>query len=634
MFFDRIKYTATKVDDSTFSISLVTGFEELPTTATRVSLYAIDSANNYVHFDGKRTGSTLVVNFIYDSSEINNTMPTFTSGLVVYSTAGAEILKNQNVGIAGVMVIGQSNAIGTDLSSKDSVIDYSDSRILEWRNDGFYDTLSIASDPLQHQSTPRADSVGWGMTFAKDLIKKEGYNKVCLLASAHGGTGFGSNDWNQGDGLYSGAVAKANAFLADDPNNHIVGIIWGIGEDDSWGDIPGSAAAFASAYDAACAAIRTDLVGNTRQSDFSRVPILCTGMTDDWVALGGDKVIVQTALEEVTQRQAYSGFVSAVGATTQAPTEVYHFDTTGIRLLGARIHDEWLNAKGLTSAIGTGATGSVNVTLGEFMSSATGNIDIPIVGTVNTTLGDFISTSTGSVSTAVTGTVSETLGDFTVVASGGVNIPTAESEWIPNTGITEDANGVSQWDDQIGANNATQTVNAEKPNTDASGNIVFDRANVEHLDIAASLFNNPTGHTIIARINTSGLEPAGSGNMNICSAFQDAFYIQGSDGTLRSFAGRDFGNIATSTATLDDGVDHDIAVSLDGSGGIQLYIDGSADGSATSTAGKVLTNVDGRIGAFQSGASTINSFNGTIKRVALYHDVLTGTEINDITAGW
>jgi len=47
---------------------------------------------------------------------------------------------------------------------------------------------------------------------------------------------------------------------------------------------------------------------------------------------------------------------------------------------------------------------------------------------------------------------------------------------IANTGITEDANGVSEWQDRSGnGNHSTQTVmNANKPSTDVDGNVVFD----------------------------------------------------------------------------------------------------------------------------------------------------------------
>lgn len=46
---------------------------------------------------------------------------------------------------------------------------------------------------------------------------------------------------------------------------------------------------------------------------------------------------------------------------------------------------------------------------------------------------------------------------------------------IANTGITEDANGVSQWQDRSGnGNHSTQSVNTNKPSTDGSGNVVFD----------------------------------------------------------------------------------------------------------------------------------------------------------------
>jgi len=62
---------------------------------------------------------------------------------------------------------------------------------------------------------------------------------------------------------------------------------------------------------------------------------------------------------------------------------------------------------------------------------------------------------------------------------------------IANTGITEDANGISEWQDRSGnGNHSTQTVNANKPTTDVDGNVIFDGTD-DYLDIS-DLFTTAT----------------------------------------------------------------------------------------------------------------------------------------------
>lgn len=62
--------------------------------------------------------------------------------------------------------------------------------------------------------------------------------------------------------------------------------------------------------------------------------------------------------------------------------------------------------------------GSANTTLGSFVSAASGVIRIPIEGSVNATLGDFVSSASGEVQLPVEGSINVVLGDFISTSRG------------------------------------------------------------------------------------------------------------------------------------------------------------------------------------------------------------------------
>ena len=616
MYFDRVKYSATQLSATAFSVTVVSGFEELPTTAIRASLYIIDSSGNYAQVDGTRSGTQININFIYASSLANNSMPNFGSGTTIYSTVGGELLKD-SVGTGAILHIGQSNGMGTEDNSS-GPLDYTDGRIVQWSrtNNGFI----LAQDPLEHYVAADAGSVGMSMTFAKDLLRYENHKQICIIPGCEGSTGFAEGQWVPDTGyLYNNAVTLVNNFLAENENNYLIAIVWSLGEDDSFG---GRQTTFEASFDNACTSLREDFVGNLRQSDMSRVPIICTSMTTQWVTnFGQGAPTVQAILQDIGNRIVYSSNVDSTGATTQAELSEIHFDTPGYRLMGSRLYAALQVARANVTA--GSPQGSVAVTLSDFTSAASG--EIPIQGTVSETLGDFTSSAAGSVTTQnFTGTVNETLGDFTSSASGTVSESVAV-EMLFNRGVGQTTGATLTWANQgtLGSSHdATQNVAGSQPTFDGSGNVSFDGVN-DHLSLPLDTLNTAAGFSIMAMINTTNPEGVIVGGSNF------AFYL-GNGGKLRSFS-NGAGNLVESAASVNTGNWVKVYVTVNGANNQQtIYINESSAGSVTSgTFSTAQLYAD--IGQYNNGSLP---FDGDIGYMAFERSVLSLADMNAITAGW
>lgn len=619
MFFDRVNYTATQVNDVLFNVTLVTGYNQLPTTATRASLYIKDASGNYAHIDGYRTASQINVNFIYESSETNDTMPTFGSDIEIYSTKGGEILKNE-IGIGAIVHIGQSNGMGTEQDSK-TALDYVDSRILQWSisNSG----LILAEDPLEHYAAPRTNSVGMSMTFAKDLLRYENHKQICIIPYCEGSTGFYEGQWTPGTGyLYNGALANINAFLADNPNNYLIAIIWSLGEDDS----PNAtrADAFQASFDAATTALRAGIVGNTRMPSASRVPVLATGMSQDWIPVYAPTTeTVQAAIEGIGDRLNYAAYVSSENATTQTELFRIHFDTAGYKLIGSRMYAALQTARGNVVAAPATPSGTISVTLNSFTNSGTGSVsNIGVAGSLAETLDPFTSAASATVTQNVTGTIGQTLGAFNSSATGSVASATADVVLLRNTGQTSGATVTWANQGSAGASyDAVQATASEQPVFDASGNVEFDGTD-DQLDLPAAVLNNANGYSIMCRFkltSTTGVMVGGT---------QDAFYV--ASGKLRSFSGGS-GNLLEGTTTMSTGTWYKAYVAVNGSNNAQeIWLNGTSEGTLTQGAYSTINSFT-KIGMFSTSSLP---FDGEISHVAIEEDLLTKSQMDDITSSW
>jgi len=111
--------------------------------------------------------------------------------------------------------------------------------------------------------------------------------------------------------------------------------------------------------------------------------------------------------------------------------------------------------------------------------------------------------------------------------------------------------------------------------------------------------------------------------------FQESFLFIDNATNQLHFQIRGIGTRAQSTTTVTDGQWHHVAVVHDGSTNIQLYIDGIADGSATTTDFNNIniTGTGARIGTQSTNLQEF--FNGQIDEVRIWNDARTAAEIRD-----
>lgn len=625
MFFDRVKYTATQVSSVLFNVAVVPGFEELPTTATRAKLYLLDSAGNSAMIDGYRSGTQIHVNFIHESSTALNLMPTFGAGLEIYSTVGAPVLR-QRRGRGAIVHIGQSNGMGTEDATV-GPLDYTDSRILQWS--GSNSGLILAEDPLEHAVAPDAGSVGMSMTFAKDLLAYEDHNQIVIIPHCEGSTGFFEGQWVQGGGLYNGALAKVNAFLAENPYNYIIAIVWSLGEDDS--QSPTRVATFEASLDLATNNFRSDIVGNVAMPNADRVPVLVTQMSPDW-NINASVTTGKAILTDFPNRIQYGGYVDSTGAGTQSELFNIHFNTLGYRLMGSRMYAALQLARGNTDAGAPGSiTGTANITLEAVTSTASGSIPIAgISGSANVTMANFTASGSGSSNPAapdVTGSANVTMAEFTSTASG--NVATAvTADAIFNRGVGQTSGGTVTWANQgtLGSSHdAVQATASEQPTFDGSGNVAFDGSN-DSLDLPADLLNNAAGYSIMARFR---LNPGATSGVFVGSNSDGAAVFYVSANKLTAFSGSS--PILTGSTTLSDDTWYKAYITVDGTTNNQtVWLNGVQDGSTTG--GAYATGSTATYIGIYNGSSV--PMDGDISDVIIEPSVLSLSDMNDLTAGW
>jgi len=211
----------------------------------------------------------------------------------------------------------------------DPVLDAPNNLVRQWGRTGADNNQGIlASNPLQ-QYTVNSNTIGLGMTFAKDYVADMATGRqVLLVPCAANNTGFISNDWNPGNIVYEDAITRINAALAAHPGNVFRGALWHQGERD----YTLTQTQYATALDAMIDNYRSRIAGaNT-------MPFVC-GET----LVGGDftSAAVTAALADTPNRKAYCGYVSSSGLTGEADN--VHFTTDSLRTLGGRYYDEYIS---------------------------------------------------------------------------------------------------------------------------------------------------------------------------------------------------------------------------------------------------------------------------------------------------
>lgn len=227
--------------------------------------------------------------------------------------------------------IGQSNMIGRDTS--DGTLHAS--KTAQW--DPLAGDLAAAS-PLNHydgggSSGPDAGDIGMDVTFSI-----EAGGNIIFIPHASGGTSFTGSNWNQGDALYTAAVASANRFHSM-YQNALSAILWHQGESDSGN------AGYEAALDAFIADIRTDLSGAS-----ATTPFILGGLVPDFVAASGDNAAIQAIILDTPNRVSDTFVVSSDGLTDLGDN--LHFSAASTKTIGERYYSMYAEGPSVPDQFG------------------------------------------------------------------------------------------------------------------------------------------------------------------------------------------------------------------------------------------------------------------------------------------
>lgn len=245
-------------------------------------------------------------------------------------------------------IMGQSNSIGR-AGPIDGVLDATDPDVLMYNAAG--DSLVTAADPLDHFDET-GDTVGYGLTFAKDWLSAYSPAKVILVGCGEGGTGFLAGDWNPGGGVtYGAAQARWNAAYArvvatyGAPNVVVGGAIWTQGEDEvfDW-----SSLFSAAGQDDNFGAMPTAMFDVIRTGEFdgwsSNTPVIVTSIpaASAYTGLGG-YANVQAGLADTPNNLPFSAYVDGTDLTDFVDTQ--HWSAASQRTMGGRIATAFASAE-------------------------------------------------------------------------------------------------------------------------------------------------------------------------------------------------------------------------------------------------------------------------------------------------
>jgi hypothetical protein len=239
------------------------------------------------------------------------------------STAAASTIPPE--GYDFVLLIGQSGQVGR-YGPVDPVLDATDPRILQYGYNG--QTIVLAQDPLDHRDEG-PNTVGMGMSYAKARIAAgllTGNRKIVLIPAAQGATGFSNSFWTAGGSGDTGAIARANAAMAQvaAPGgvNRLVAILWHGGEADA----ALSEAAYAAHLDALIARLRSSIAGASETT-----PFVCGG-----TLVGGSQTAagVSAALANLPTRVSYTGYAPSTGLVSGGDN--LHMSAASQRTFGGR----------------------------------------------------------------------------------------------------------------------------------------------------------------------------------------------------------------------------------------------------------------------------------------------------------
>ena len=188
-----------------------------------------------------------------------------------------------------------------------------------------------AIDPLDHH-TKKSDRTGFGLTFAKNIVKDFPENNVLIIPCGYEGTGFIDNRWNKNNDLYNDAVNRCSMVLNDFPKSKLLAILWHQGEKDVGNPN------YKKQLDRFIVDIRNDLKADS-------VPFILGGLVPYWVKIKQERTIVQEIIKNTSKRHYLVGFADPENPfLIDKPDnnfEKKHFSAIGQKELGKRYFIEF-----------------------------------------------------------------------------------------------------------------------------------------------------------------------------------------------------------------------------------------------------------------------------------------------------
>lgn len=261
------------------------------------------------------------------------------SGPVAPATTSQDCLAKRTVaGYDVVLLIGQSNMSGYGAYFV-AGFDTTDPRIKQWTRAG---VIAEAAEPLDHPQFPfNVDRIGPGLAFGRAYITDLPANrKVLLVPAAWGGTGYTTQSWNPGDGLYEQAVQRTRAALDLDPvGNCMAGILWSQGETDAINLMSGTD--YRHALQSMIRSMRARLASS---GSGDSIPFVLGQFSQDWT--GPVPTPAQQAILDVINSTPGAVPTTAIASTsglssnlTQGLDAAIHLDAASQRIYGGRFRE-------------------------------------------------------------------------------------------------------------------------------------------------------------------------------------------------------------------------------------------------------------------------------------------------------
>jgi hypothetical protein len=193
-----------------------------------------------------------------------------------------------------------------------------------------------AKEPLHHFN-PRADRIGFALTFAKlyqASIQKK--NDILIIPCGMDNTGFDGEGWHKKDFLYDNAISRINYVFKKYPKSSLKAILWHQGEKDV------NYKNYQQDLDTLIVQFRRDIIGANKNT-----PFILGGMVPYWVELKPQRKHQQQIIKETTRRISATGYVDPYFPQKiqklNNNQDTVHYNADGQREMGKRYFEAYKN---------------------------------------------------------------------------------------------------------------------------------------------------------------------------------------------------------------------------------------------------------------------------------------------------